>query len=264
MVKTALLGARDAADIGVPAIPLGDLHGRAAATLLGRLGAQVRLAAKAAEVAVLPPARADAAAARFRVRLAERRGGNGQGVIEADGVVLAVPPEVAARLMPAHADGDRRRAGRGQPGPAQWRELATSPIVNVHVIYDRRVTRLPFAGGGRLAGAVGFRPDRPVRAAGRPVPRDLAVGGGQLRGRPGVGAAGAVPACPGGTAARRAGRTGHRLFRHQGAAGHAAPGAWMRAAAATGRHRRCRGWCWPVRGPTPDGRTRWREPCGAD
>jgi Flavin containing amine oxidoreductase len=30
------------------------------------------------------------------------------------------------------------------PGPAQWRELATSPIVNVHVIYDRRVTRLPF------------------------------------------------------------------------------------------------------------------------
>ena len=33
----------------------------------------------------------------------------------------------------------------GQPGPEQWRELDTSPIVNVHVIYDRRVTRLPFA-----------------------------------------------------------------------------------------------------------------------
>jgi hypothetical protein len=31
------------------------------------------------------------------------------------------------------------------PGPARWRELGSSPIVNVHVIYDRRVTRLPFA-----------------------------------------------------------------------------------------------------------------------
>jgi hypothetical protein len=35
--------------------------------------------------------------------------------------------------------------GNAGPGPAQWRELSTSPIVNVHVIYDRRVTRLPFA-----------------------------------------------------------------------------------------------------------------------
>jgi hypothetical protein len=36
-------------------------------------------------------------------------------------------------------------SGSAGPGPAQWRELSTSPIVNVHVIYDRRVTRLPFA-----------------------------------------------------------------------------------------------------------------------
>ena len=27
---------------------------------------------------------------------------------------------------------------------------------------------------------------------------------------------------------------------------------------------RCRGWCWPVRGPTPAGRTRWRVLCEAD
>jgi hypothetical protein len=31
------------------------------------------------------------------------------------------------------------------PGPAQWCELGASPIVNVHAIYDRRVTALPFA-----------------------------------------------------------------------------------------------------------------------
>jgi len=146
VVKTALLGARDAADIGVPAIPLGDLHGRAAGTLLARLGGQVRLGAKAVAVEALAPgsgAHADAGAAgepggRFRVRLTER---GAEAAIEADGVVLAVPPHVAARLVPGGT------VTAGGPGPAQWRELATSPIVNVHVIYDRRVTRLPFAAG---------------------------------------------------------------------------------------------------------------------
>jgi squalene-associated FAD-dependent desaturase len=138
VVKTALLGARDAADIGVPGIPLGDLHGRATGEHLARMGAQVRLGAKAAAVEVLQ-------GPRFRVRLAGRRGGDGPPdgaglVLEADGVVLAVPPAVAARLAPAGAG----PAAGDMPGPAQWRQLATSPIVNVHVIYDRRVTRLPF------------------------------------------------------------------------------------------------------------------------
>ena len=169
VVKTALLGARDAADIGVPSVPLGVLHGQAAGTLLARLGAQVRLSAKVAAIEVLP----GGPGPRFRVRLAGRRGAppdggapdgaaqngaaqNGAGeVIEADGVVLAVPSAVAARLMPAGTagpgtPGEPAAMGDGhglpgQPGPEQWRELATSPIVNVHVIYDRRVTRLPFA-----------------------------------------------------------------------------------------------------------------------
>jgi hypothetical protein len=165
VVKTALLGARDAADIGAPAIPLGDLHGRAAAALLGRMGARVRLGAKAAAVEMLPGAgvagvdgAGDAGGAgpgrpagRFLVRLADRgrdegADGNGQEArdgegmaIEADAVVLAVPPHVAARLAPPGVV----QAGAG-PGPAQWRQLGTSPIVNVHVTYDRRVTRLPF------------------------------------------------------------------------------------------------------------------------
>jgi squalene-associated FAD-dependent desaturase len=136
VVKTALLGAKDAADIGIPVVPLGDLHGRAAADLLGRLGAQVRLGAKAAAVEVLP-------SGGFLVRLADRgeaaaksAAANGGDVIRADGVVLAVPPDVAARLAPG-----------GQPanGAGQWGGLGSSPIVNVHVVYDRRVTRLPFA-----------------------------------------------------------------------------------------------------------------------
>jgi squalene-associated FAD-dependent desaturase len=150
VVKTALLGARDAADIGVPAVPLGELHGQAAGALLARLGAQVRLGAKVTAVEMLPGGQAGPDGAggpgrpgsRWRVRLAGRPGGDSpdgtEPVIEADGVVLAVPPAAAARLLPA---GNLP----GLPGPAQWRELAASPIVNVHVIYDRRVTRLPFA-----------------------------------------------------------------------------------------------------------------------
>jgi squalene-associated FAD-dependent desaturase len=138
VVKTALLSARDAADIGIPAVPLGDLHGRAAARLLGRLGARVRPGAKVAAVDALPTG-------GFLVRLASRgtAGSNGGEVIRADGVVLAVPPEAAASLLPPAAG----RAGTAPagPGPGQWRQIDASPIVNVHVVYDRRVTRLPFA-----------------------------------------------------------------------------------------------------------------------
>jgi hypothetical protein len=134
----------------------------------------VRLSAKAAAVEALP-------SGGFLVRLASRgaAGGNGDGeVIRADGVVLAVPPETAACLLPPaaahpgpagprpagprpHNEGTGPEAiggfqGHGvrglapgatecPPGPAQWLQIATSPIVNVHVVYDRRVTRLPFA-----------------------------------------------------------------------------------------------------------------------
>jgi len=136
VLKTALLSDSGAADIGVPAVPLGDLHGRAAARVLDRLGAQVRLGTKAAAVERAP-------AGGFRVQLTSGSEAEGTGhagraggeVIEADGVVLAVPAGPAARLAGA----------AGVAGAARWDDLGTSPIVNVHVIYDRRVTQLPFA-----------------------------------------------------------------------------------------------------------------------
>jgi squalene-associated FAD-dependent desaturase len=155
VVKTALLGAKDAADIGVPVVPLGDLHGRAGAELLGRLGAQVRFGAKAGAVEAL-------SSGGFLVRLADpaakSAAGNGDGdVIRADGVVLAVPPDVAAKLwcwpggtsprnppVPAAAAGISPN-GQSGSGSGPWGGLGSSPIVNVHVVYDRRVTRLPFA-----------------------------------------------------------------------------------------------------------------------
>ena len=133
VIQTALLGARDAADIGIAAVPLGDLHGRAAAELLSRLGAQVRLGARAASVDPLP-------GGGLRIELSYDRSASGQDsqdapTLLADGVVLAVPPGQAARLAGA--------AGVAEAG--RWDGLGASPIVNVHVVYDRRVTDLPFA-----------------------------------------------------------------------------------------------------------------------
>jgi protoporphyrinogen oxidase len=55
----------------------------------------------------------------------------------ADAVILAVDPERAAALMPPGAGVD----------PASLRALGESPIVNVHVVYDRRVLDVSFAAG---------------------------------------------------------------------------------------------------------------------
>ena len=92
-------------------------HGQAAASLLGRLRARVRLGAKAAAVDALP-------SGGFCVRLASRGTAEPDGgeVIRADGVVLAVPPEIAACLLPAAA----AQAGPGQAGPRP-RDEGTGP-----------------------------------------------------------------------------------------------------------------------------------------
>ena len=122
VVKTGLLGKNNAADIGVAALPLGELHGDAGATLLAKLGAQVALNAK---VTAIEPNQDGG----YRVRLADDE-------LPTDAVVLAVPHEKAAPLMPPGALPDETVAG--------WAGLGASPIVNVHVIYDRPVMDLPF------------------------------------------------------------------------------------------------------------------------
>jgi len=132
VVKTGLLGKNSAADIGVPALPLGELHGDAGAALLTKLGAQVHLNAKvtAVDPMSLETGANGAPAAVFRVRV-------GATEFTADAVVLAVPHEAAARLIPS---------GALPSGTVDaWAGLGASPIVNVHVIYDRPVTDLPFA-----------------------------------------------------------------------------------------------------------------------
>ena len=131
VVRTALLGARDAADIGTPAIPLGDLHGQAAGRLLDQLGASVRLGAKVTAVRPL-------AGGGFRVDWPT--GAPGPAEVIAGRPGSCWPCRRGRR--PGCCPPARRR---GRPGPERWRELGASPIVNVHVLYDRQVTRLPFA-----------------------------------------------------------------------------------------------------------------------
>jgi squalene-associated FAD-dependent desaturase len=138
VVKTGLLGRNNAADIGVPARPLGELHGDAAATLLTKLGAQIALSTKVAAIEEIGGDTQDGP--RFRVRLARPAQDAELGSeIGADAVVLAVPHDKAAPLVPP----DALPAGT----VAGWSGLGASPIVNVHVIYDRPVTDLPFAAG---------------------------------------------------------------------------------------------------------------------
>ena len=123
VVKTGLLGKNNAADIGVPTLPLGELHGDAGATLLAKLGGQVALSTK---VSAIEPD----SGGGFRIALAQG------DPVTADAVVLAVPHEKAAPLIPAGALPGQTVAG--------WAGLGASPIVNVHVIYDRPVMDLPF------------------------------------------------------------------------------------------------------------------------
>jgi uncharacterized protein with NAD-binding domain and iron-sulfur cluster len=56
-------------------------------------------------------------------------------VIESATVVLATPPGQAVGLASPILPG----------AAARWSLLRTSPVVSLHVLYDRRVTRLPFA-----------------------------------------------------------------------------------------------------------------------
>jgi squalene-associated FAD-dependent desaturase len=152
VVKTGLLGDAGAADIGVPALSLGELHGAAAARALAKLGASVRLSTKVAAVEAKgadgflirlgrsPQANPDGSAAdgdqpEADVTAADEPG-SGE-ILVADAVVLAVPHEQAARLVPIGALPAETVDG--------WAGLGAAPIVNLHVRYDRKVMDVPFA-----------------------------------------------------------------------------------------------------------------------
>jgi hypothetical protein len=71
---------------------------------------------------------------RHLVRLKGDHLTNGEQVLHADVLVLAVPQDQAAELLPTGTIAEQDRI----------RGLGTSPILNVHVIYDRKVLEGPF------------------------------------------------------------------------------------------------------------------------
>jgi len=117
--RTGLLDDRRAADIGVASVPLSRLHGEPA-----------RAALTAAGVDVLTGVRV-----RRLDRARDWQVGWNDGGREADAVILAVPHQRAGALLEA--------AGAG-PQPYRY-GLGSSPIVNIHLVLDRRVLAEPFA-----------------------------------------------------------------------------------------------------------------------
>ena len=99
-LHTALLSGRKASRLLLPMRPLSEMHGEAAARALERAGATVQAGSKVESLAEL----------------------------DADGVVVAVPPGESARLL-------------GEPEP----KLDHSPIVSVHLLFDRPILRTPMA-----------------------------------------------------------------------------------------------------------------------
>lgn len=146
--RTGLLDRSDGADMGWSAVPLSVLHGENATRALAAAGVETLLGTAVTNVSTdlagTPPGSADdhAAGTVDRAPAADPVAGAGRSprlsvtaggrVIAADAVVAALPPPAATSLLPAGAVGDVGALG-------------TSPIVNVHLVLDRRVTDLPLA-----------------------------------------------------------------------------------------------------------------------
>ncbi|GAA2773580.1 hydroxysqualene dehydroxylase HpnE [Streptomyces showdoensis] len=118
--KTGLLSEPGAADIGWAHVPLGELHDTLARKALDTAGVRVEVRAKAERIL--------------------RNDGGGWSVhtagetLEADTVVLAVPQRETRELLPDGALDD----------PDRLLDIGTAPILNLHVVYDRKVLRQPF------------------------------------------------------------------------------------------------------------------------
>ncbi|MCE2526385.1 MAG: hydroxysqualene dehydroxylase HpnE [Actinomycetia bacterium] len=115
---TGLLSRAAAADIGWARVPLSVLHGDAARRALVNSGAVVRTGAAVTGIRPGP-------AAELEI---EVKG----DVLKADSVVVAVPHDAVDSVLPPESVFAQHRLP----------ELGKSPIVNVHLVYDRRVTDL--------------------------------------------------------------------------------------------------------------------------
>jgi squalene-associated FAD-dependent desaturase len=121
VLQTGLLDSNEAGDIGFHLRPLQETLGDPAERVLRRAGVEVKLGVRAEAV-------------DRQATLQVRAGG---GELAADAVICAVPhgraKELLTPLLGARAE--------------RWEGLGVSPIVNVHIVYDRRVCKQDFAAG---------------------------------------------------------------------------------------------------------------------
>lgn len=118
--KTGLLSDPGAADIGWAHVPLGELHDRLARRALDAVGVRTRIRSRVTSIS-------QNGNGRWRVQVPGE-------VIETDAVVLAVPQRETYDLLPDGALDD----------PGRLLRIGTAPILNVHVVYDRKVLDAPF------------------------------------------------------------------------------------------------------------------------
>ncbi len=121
--RTGLLGSAEAGDIGFHVGTLADVIGEPAEATLAAAGVEFRLGWRARGVRQVDGG--------FEVQ------GGEDGGLSADAVIVALPHARAAGLIEALLP---RQA-------ATLREIGSSPIVNVHVVFDRVVCEEPFAAG---------------------------------------------------------------------------------------------------------------------
>jgi squalene-associated FAD-dependent desaturase len=122
--QTGLLHDAAGGDVGYAQRPLSAIHGEPAARALRAAGVEVRTGWRAERVAV--------GSGELTVNSAEDE-------VASDAVIVALPHARAAGVLPEGALEDPARIGR----------LGSSPIVNLHVLYDRRVTEFELAAGVR-------------------------------------------------------------------------------------------------------------------
>lgn len=141
--RTGLFDEAGAGDIGWSAVPLVELHANPGLRALEKAGVEVMLGTRV---------HALDADGELSVRTS-------RGVLEADSVIVALPPEVAATLVAPEVLGDVSRLG-------------ASPIVNVHLVLDRRVTDMALAAA--IGSPVQFVFDRTVSSG-----LAASIGGGE-------------------------------------------------------------------------------------
>ncbi|PVE12651.1 phytoene dehydrogenase [Streptomyces scopuliridis RB72] len=118
--KTGLLSESGAADIGWARVPLGELHDTLARKALDSAGVRTETRTRVSSVS-----RAESGG--WHVDMDGER-------LDADAVVLAVPQREAHSLLPGGALED----------PDRLLDIGTAPILNLHVVYGRKVLRRPF------------------------------------------------------------------------------------------------------------------------